>query len=375
MGRPVDIISLEGEAGALRIFDRVDVTNDITGPATASFIIGDDGSYESIYPALAHGKLFTVYLNGHPRMKGVAVSQEIPDEARGGTAIELRVTTRFADAYVSSAEPTIKVENTSIRDFITRLLSPIGYEGSDLVFSAAAERDLMTGRPSRGGKPPADLEKIQVQQAKVNPPETIYDAATRHLKRHSLMMWDAPSGKIYIGTPDVDARPTYRFLSKRGARAQGNNVLSVRRVQDWYEIPTNVTIFGGIQNKQIAKATVTATAANADMIRAGFYRPVYMPAEQIKTLDGAERQARRELAQRSKRKDAYEVVVDGWTYWDGANAIPYAPNTTADVDLDALGGVQGRYYLHKTAMREDARGGAQTVLSLVHPDVWRLLPG
>jgi prophage tail gpP-like protein len=72
---------------------------------------------------------------------------------------------------------------------------------------------------------------------------------------------------------------------------------------------------------------------------------------------------------------SYEVVVDGWTYWDGANAIPYAPNTTADVDLDALGGVQGRYYLHKTAMREDARGGAQTVLSLVHPDVWRLLPG
>lgn len=189
------------------------------------------------------------------------------------------------------------------------------------------------------------------------------------------MWWDAPDGRIYIGTPDVDQKPLYRFRSKRGARAQGNNVLSMRRIADWYEVPTNVTIFGGLVNKQISKATVTATAANADMINAGFYRPVYMPAEQIKTLDGAERQARRDLAQRSKRKDAYEITVDGWTYWDGTTAIPYAPNTTADVDLDALGGVQGRYYLHKTAMREDARGGAQTVLSLVHPDVWRLLPG
>ncbi len=373
MARPVDIISLEGEAGALRIFDRVEVTNDITGPATASFSIGDDGSYESLYRALAHGKPFTVYLNGFPRMRGIVVAQEIPDDARGGTMIELRLATKFADAYVSSAEPDIKVENTSIKDFITRLLAPIGYEEDDLAFLPAAERDLMTGRPTRGGAAPADLDKIQVPQAKVNPPETVYDAGMRHLKRHSLMWWDAPDGRIFVGTPDVDQRPLYRFRSKRGARSQGNNVINLRRVADWYEIPTSVTVFGGIQNKQLAKATVTATSANADMLRAGFYRPVYLPAEQIKTLAGAERQARREIAQRSKRKDAYEITVDGWSYWDGSSTTPYAPNTTADVDLDALGGVQGRYYIHKVTMREDARGGQQTTLSLVHPDVWRLL--
>lgn len=373
MTRPVDIISLEGEAGALRIFDRVEVVNDITGPATASFSIGDDGSYESLYRALAHGKPFTIYLNGFPRMRGIVVAQEIPDDARGGTMIELRLATKFADAYVSSAEPDIKVENTSIKDFITRLLAPIGYEEDDLAFLPAAERDLMTGRPTRGGAAPADLDKIQVPQAKVNPPETVYDAGMRHLKRHSLMWWDAPDGRIFVGTPDVDQRPLYRFRSKRGARSQGNNVINLRRVADWYEIPTSVTVFGGIQNKQLAKATVTATSANADMLRAGFYRPVYLPAEQIKTLAGAERQARREIAQRSKRKDAYEITVDGWSYWDGSSTTPYAPNTTADVDLDALGGVQGRYYIHKVTMREDARGGQQTTLSLVHPDVWRLL--
>ncbi len=373
MPRPVDIISLEGEAGALRIFDRVEVVNDITGPATASFSIGDDGSYESLYRALAHGKPFTIYLNGFPRMRGIVVAQEIPDDARGGTMIELRLATKFADAYVSSAEPDIKVENTSIKDFITRLLAPIGYEEDDLAFLPAAERDLMTGRPTRGGAAPADLDKIQVPQAKVNPPETVYDAGMRHLKRHSLMWWDAPDGRIFVGTPDVDQRPLYRFRSKRGARSQGNNVINLRRVADWYEIPTSVTVFGGIQNKQLAKATVTATSANADMLRAGFYRPVYLPAEQIKTLAGAERQARREIAQRSKRKDAYEITVDGWSYWDGSSTTPYAPNTTADVDLDALGGVQGRYYIHKVTMREDARGGQQTTLSLVHPDVWRLL--
>jgi hypothetical protein len=370
--RPVDIISLEGEAGALKIFDRVEVTNDITSPAQATFTLGDDGSYESLYRALAHGKPFTVYLNGFPRMKGLVVGQEIPDDARGGTTIELRLATKFADAYVASAEPDIEVKNASIKNFITRLLSPIGYEEDDLVFSAAAERDLMTGKPARGGRPAIDLEKITVAQAKVNPPETVYDAASRHLKRHSLMMWDAPDGRIYIGAPDVDQQPIYRFRSKRGARAQGNNVLSVRRIADWYEIPTNVTVFGGTTNKQVSKAKFSATGANADMLRAGFYRPVYLPAEQVKTLQAAENQARREIAQRSKRKDAYEILVDGWTYWDGSSSIPYAPNTTADVDLDALGGVQGRYFIHKVTMREDAKSSQSTTLSLVHPDVWRL---
>lgn len=372
MTRPVDIITLEGEAGELRIFDSVEITNDITGPAQAAFRIGDDGSYESLYRALAHGKPFTVSLNGYPRMTGRIVSQEIPDDARGGTAVELRLSPKFSDAFVSSAEPTIKVEKTSIKDFILKLYEPLEYTADDFVFRAALERDLMTGRPTRGGAAPTDLEKIQVAQAKVNPPETIYDAASRHLKRHGLMHWDSPSGRIYVGTPDVDQRPLYRFLSKRGARAQGNNVLSVRRTADWYDTPTHVTVFGGLQGKDTSRAKVSATAANADMLNAGFYRAVLLPSEQIHTEAGAVKQARRELAQRSKRKDAYEVTVDGWTYWEGSYAVPYAPNTTADVDVDVLGGVQGRYYVQKVTLREDAKSGQTTTLSLVHPSVWRL---
>lgn len=372
MARPVDIISLEGERGALRIFDSVEVTNDITAPASAIFRIGDDGSYESIYRTIAHGKMQSVFLNGFPRMKGRVVAQEIPDDPRQGTTIELRVSPKFSDAFVSSAEPTIKVEKVSIKDFILKLYEPLEFTEDDFVFAAAAERDLMTGKPSRGGQAPADLEKIKVDQAKVNPPETIYDAATRHLKRHGLMHWDTPDGRIFVGTPDVDQRSIYRFLSKRGARSSGNNVLSIRRTADWFDTPTHVTVLGGTKGKDTAKAKVSATSGHADMLNAGFYRAVILPSEQVKTEAGAIKQARRELSQRSKRKDAYEVTVDGWSYWNGSSATPYAPNTTADVDFDALGGIQGRYYISKVTMREDARNGPVTSIMMTHPDVWRL---
>jgi hypothetical protein len=59
-------------------------------------------------------------------------------------------------------------------------------------------------------------------------------------------------------------------------------------------------------------------------------------------------QARRERSKRSMKKDAYEITIDGWSYWDGANAIPWGINTTADVDVDVIGGPQGLYYGNPT---------------------------
>lgn len=372
MARPVDIIRLEGKPGSLAIFNSIEVTNDLLQPCGARFDIGDDGSYSTLYRAFAHAEPWKVYLNGWPRMSGVVVSQEIPDDAQSGTRVEIRLTTKMSSAYVASANPSTRVEKTSIADFIFKLYEPLGFERSDFVFQPAAERDLMTGKPTRGGKAPANLEPIKVEQAKVNPPETIYDAASRHLKRHGLMHWDAPDGRIFVGAPDVEQTPSYRFLSKRGARASGNNVLRVQRTADWYDVPSSVTIYGAFVGKDIAKAKIISTAAHADMVNAEFERPVYLPKEGVKTFAAAEQEARRELAQKSKRKDSFEVMVDGWSYWDGSSGVPYAPNTTADVDLDALGGVQGRYFCHRVVLKEDARGSQTATLSLAAPAVWSL---
>lgn len=372
MSRPLDIIRLEGAPGALTIFNSLEVTNDLTSPNGARFDLGDDGSYGSLYKDLAHGKPFKVYLNGLPRMSGIVVAQEVPDDAQSGTRIDLRLSTRLADAYVRSAEPALSVKNVAIKDFILKLFAPLGYAEADFVFAASAERDLMTGKPTRGGKPPANLSPIKLDAAKINPPETIMEAAGRHLKRHGLMLWDAPDGRIFVGAPDVDQRPVYRFVSKRGAKSSGNNVLRVQRIADWYDTPSSVTVFGALVGKDLAKAKVSATAAHADMLDAGFDRPVYLPHEQIKTEAHAIDDARRELAARSKRKDSFEIEVDGWSYWNGTDITPYAPNTTADVDLDALGGIQGRYFVTRVVLRESARSSQTTSLSLAAPSVWRL---
>ena len=61
-----------------------------------------------------------------------------------------------------------------------------------------------------------------------------------------------------------------------------------------------------------------------------------LPLEGLRTQARAEAQARRELAARSKMKDAWEHTVDEWTYWDGGRAIPWTFNATVDVDVDTI---------------------------------------
>src|SRR5262249_16649732 len=148
------------------------------------------------------GKPFKVYLNDRLRLTGRVLAQEIPGNAATGSTIQIVVRTKVADAYYTSATLETKVEKTSIKDFLVALYKPLGFTADDFVFKANVERDLMTGVGTKGEAKPAELEPIKLEQAKVHPPETIFEAASRHLKRYGLMHWDTPDGKIFVGAPD-----------------------------------------------------------------------------------------------------------------------------------------------------------------------------
>jgi prophage tail gpP-like protein len=229
----------------------------------------------------------------------------------------------------------------------------------------------MTGVGTKGEKAPANLEPIKVDQAKVTPPETIYEAAAKQLRRFGLLHWDTPDGRIYVGAPDDAQQPLYRLVRKRGAASVNNNLLEFHRIADWSDVPSSVEVYGGQGGKDIAKARLKGSAEWAD-VKAVFYRPVIVVNEGAKAQEQVESQAKRERANRSKRKDAYELVSDVWSYWDGDTAIPFGLNTTADIDIDAIGGPRGRYYIYRVSCRADAQSSRTTSLSVVAPGVWEI---
>lgn len=372
MRRPVDRVRVEASDG--RVFDRftsLEITNDITAPSEASFELGDDGSWASIADFVEPGVEYKVWVNDRLRLSGRVEAQDAPIDAGGGTTIRFLVKTKLADARFASAFPTTRVKDTSIKDFLLALYSPLGYTEADFIFRADVSRDLMTGRSSSADKT-VNLDAIKLEQAKVAPPETIFDAAERHLARHGLMHWDAPDGRIVVGAPNDTQDPLYRFRLFRGPGSEANNLLAARRVRNYAGVPSSVWVFGVGGGRSFAKARVAASRVDQDVIDRGFFRPVTIIDEAVTTQAKAEARARREMADRSREKEAWELMTDGWSYWDGTEAIPYGVDTVADVVVGTAGGAVGAYYVHKVKLKRSPEQGDTAELSVLARGVWVL---
>jgi len=374
--RKPDQIRVETDEGVFDAFQSLEVVNDIAGISEATFTIGDDGSIAELQDLTSPGAPFRVYCNDHLRLTGRAEIDEAPCDSASGCVLNLTVRTKMSDARYGSADPATKVESTSIKEFVLACYEPLGLAESDFVFGEFADVELITGK-SPGAAPPVDLDSMTVEQAKVQPPETIYEAVERHLKRYRATHWDGPDGRIMVGRPDDTQTPLYRFQSLRGGKSQGNNLLRYTPIRDWSEVPASVVVYGKSGGKDITKTKVKGTAIDTDVFNVAstkghFNRLVIVPDQQSKDAAAAERAARRELSARVRRKDAWELSTDGWTHWTGREQFGYAPNTTADIEVDKYGGAQGRYLIVRTALRLDVGGATTTALTAIAPGIWVL---
>jgi prophage tail gpP-like protein len=372
--RQADIITVRTPEGEFGKWESLSVTNDITTPTQAVFTIGDEGVWQELQDLVSPGSEFTVLLNGHPRMKGRAEVNEVQLSPQSGTVLQLTIRTKVADARYASASPEVKVEDTSIKDFILACYGPLGFTEADFVFAPFAARNLITGEAA-GAAAPEDFEEVKVDQAKVSPPETIYDAVERHLKRYGATQWDAPDGRVIVGRPDDGQDPTYKLQSKKGAASVANNMGAPRKIVDWSEVPLEINVYGASAGRSAAKASLKGVVINDDVqavfdATGHFNRRVLIPTQQGKTQAQVDRAAQREMSARIRRIDAWQIDTDGWSYWNGERQIPWANNTTADVDVDTVGGPQGRYLIVRVDLKLSTTGGTTTTLQLVAPGVW-----
>ena len=371
--RPVDTIAIEGERGRFDAFTSLEVTNDLTAPAEAAFEVGDDGSYRSLEKIVAPGSKFVVSLNGRTRLTGRVVTNDVPVDAAGGATVRFVVRTKLADAWYASADPKIVVQNATVKDIVLRAYKPLGYTDDDFVFRADVSRDIMTGKSSRRHDKVTDLARLEMQQAKVQPPETIYEFAERHLLRFHLTHWDSPDGRIVVGAPNDFQDPLYTFVCKRGPAGRANNILSAHRIRDISEAPTTISVVGVTRLVDDGKYDRVQFAVSSTFVDPSrFHRPVFIVDQQIANRDQAFARAMRELVHRSKKIDAWEIGVDGWSFWDGQSATPYGIDTVADVNVDVAGGSTGPYLVHRTNIRRDPDNGDVANLTLTGRGLWRL---
>lgn len=379
--RPTDVVRVEviGDervaGGVLDNFTSLSIRNDITMPSEASFEVGDDGTWNSLGEIFRPGTQFQVFINDRPRLRGRVEMNDVPFDTGAGAVVRFTIRTKLSDAMYASANQRIRVKDTSIKDFILAVYKPLGYTEDDFEFAQYTAVNLLTGQDGPAS-PPKDLEKIKIDQARVKPPESIYAAADRHLRRHGMMHWDDPCGKIIVGAPDDEQDPLFTFNMWRtyegGGDPQTNNVLNATRTRDWSGLPATVGVYGRGGKRDFTKSRVASVAKDQDVIDAGFYRPLQILAEGIRTQALADRASARELSARSKRKDGFSLSVDGWTSWDGYGGFLYAPDTTCMINTDVAGGEAGAFYIHAVTLTTDADGGNSCQMDMVKRGIWRL---
>lgn len=358
--------------GLLRNFTSLRMANDLTLPSEASFEVGDDGTWKDLERYIAPGTWYRVFLNGNLRLSGNVVVNDVPIDASSGAVVRLTVRTKLADAMFASADPRTKVKGVTIKQFILALYAPLGFTENDFIFDADVSRNLITGVSRTSSKAPADLEEATEDKAKVNPPETIYAAADRHLRRFGFMHWDSPDGRIVIGSPDDEQAASYRFRMLHGRNGAQNNLLSAQRLKDWSELPSILGVFGQLGDWSFSQAKVRSLAIDPDIAKTSVYRPVLMMAEGVRSKAMADRVARRELSARSKNKDTWVLTTDGFSHYSGDGWIDYANDTVAEVTTSVAGGPAGAYYVHRVELTRDAGAGDTTSLHAVARGVWRL---
>jgi len=377
MARPVDTVRVEAVGvGSFDRFTTAEITNDITSPSEAAFEIGDDGTWDALQDFIALGSKYRCFVNNRLMLTGRVELGDVETDAGNGAAVRFTVRTKLTDALFSTASVGIRVSNITLGDWILAVYADLGYTKDDFVFRANVARDLITGKPSKSTRETfADPDQIQVQQAKPQPPESIFAAVDRHLRRFGLMHWDSPDGKIVVSAPDDEQEPMYRFRNFLGSAGQQNNVLSIGRGRDYSDVPSFLVLSGRAYqdfDDQYVLSKALGYVQDADLVNAGFIRPVTILAEQMKTQGAAQAAANREMSSRRMKKDTVEVWSDGLSYWDGDQLVNFATNTVADIVSDVAGGPIGSYLVKKTTLSIDPTQGHRSRVSLVKKGLWKL---
>jgi prophage tail gpP-like protein len=306
-------------------------------------------------------------------MRGRVETIDSPNDAQQGATQRLLIRTKLSDAMYASAPQGIRLKGVSLKRFILACYSSLGLTEDDFDFRGDVSRDLMTGVRSGGGRAPKDIDLLKDDQAKVAPPETVFAAVDRHLRRHGFLHWDGPDGKIVVAAPDDQQDPIYFLQSYRqGNLAQLNNIKSIQRAFDVSGSPTALGMYGKGGAADFTKVKIGAVLFNPELQAAGFRRAVIIVDEGLRNLGHAQRRAAHEFATRNRGLERVVVTVDGLSYREGSSLIPYSPDTVADVVSDPHGGALGAYYVETVEMSRNIGEGDNTSLVMVRQGVWDL---
>lgn len=260
------------------------------------------------------------------------------------------------------ADPTVVVRNLTLDDALGRIFAGLG-QPVRMSVDAAQVREVQTRaiRYTRGGRKRKPRRTV-VDQSHARPGETVWSYASNLARKAGFLLWEAPDPDaglaVVVDKPAFESDVLFRFERvavgdnpATGASNYEGNVLNGHEVFDFANVPTTVTVYTGTSRGDTVstrgRAVVTNAALTDVAVTRGFVldpppaQPRHVRSDRARTIERAEQEARRTIADAMRGFRTYTCTVQGHGMSvDGAPRL-FAPNTMARVYDDVCVSAEG----------------------------------
>lgn len=207
-----------------------------------------------------------------------------------------------------------------------------------------------------------DIERITIQEAKPQVGETVWSFLSRHASRLKLFMWFSPDGKLIVGSPNYSQQPMHQIVRRiREDRNEPNTILAGGERRNAADRLSEVKVYGKTRGNDVTRSKFIGFATDPDL---PFHRLRVVHDNNVRSVEDADALANKILAQQNVGAQELNYTLRG----HGTGKYLYAIDTMMNV-YDEVPGINGRFYCVQRRFINGGRGGAQTQVTLIPPDV------
>jgi prophage tail gpP-like protein len=249
-----------------------------------------------------------------------------------------------------------------------------------------------------------DLKTLKLDQIKPRIGEGAYQLMDRIISRLGYRVWAAADGTgVIVDQPDFQSPAKHKLIRKK-TNPQNNNIQDGDCNYNIEAQPSCVVVTGNSTTSDDEVVTLKVIAVNELVgfnapdspvqnvlniisrykqakilpFRSQLYPkqrrisqnyspvPMFLKDDEAKTLAQLQSFARKQLSLKQKEYLTLSYTVEGFSYPNGTQRLPWAVNTLVDVDDDVFGIHEPMWVLGKTFIK-GRDGGTYTELSLIKP--------
>lgn len=297
----------------------------------------------------------TLAIDGHPQLTGRIEAFERHASGHDECVAVLSGRDLAGPAQSWDADPTLALRGLALDDALAAIFDPLGL--TVRVTPAAAAREVQGARRPGAHSPGTQRRRSPIDLAHPRPGEKAWSLAESIVRRLGFLMWVAPRTDgtvgIVVDTPDYEQQPAYTFERRLDARGFGSgNILDGAETFSVREVPTEVSVYTGTVRGAAVSARSRAQENNAGLFNAAVTRgfvldtlqaqPRHVRSERARTLQAAQKEAQRVIADGMQDFHRYTCRVQGHGQTVQGQPRLYAVNTVARVHDDLMIDPDGR---------------------------------